>query len=212
MRALLLLFLLTGCSMPRVFQSKVPPPVEDTPQKIEAQREAADLIARKIESPAELIPVAQSLSHSLGSPLRNLVDVKSFDLPTASHQADSNLQQGIRDMQEQLRQVNLRLAKLQGKEIEGTGFSVLGPGMATVVVGLIVLGVACPPALTFLFFVLRRTKAVAGILVNKIEEAAKSPETAAAIATLKSNIGEAIHENPQKTTLLKDVITNLKTA
>ncbi len=195
-----------------LFQDKVPPPVIDTPQKLEAQRQAADLIARKIETPVELIPVAQSLSHSLGSPGKSLVDVKVFDLPKAARQADGDLQQGIKDMQEQLRQVNLRLAKLQGKEVEGTGFSVLGPGMATLVIGLIVLGVAFPPAFTVMLIIFRRMRAAAGIVVNKIEEASKDPELKGAMSTLKENIGEAINAHPQKTTALRDVITNLKTA
>lgn len=180
--------LLVGCTAARIFQDKVPAPVVKQEPQAEAERVAADLIAQKIETPIELKPVAASLSVSLGKPKRSLADVKSFDLPAASKRADGDLQAGIVQMQEQLRQLNLKLVKLQGKEIEGTGVSLLGPGMTTVVIGLIALGVIFPPAFTIMGIMYRRLKGTAAMIVEQVDETAKDPELKPAIAKLKSNL------------------------
>jgi hypothetical protein len=141
--------------------------------------------------------VARSLSESLGAPKKSLVDVKVFDLPKASAIADQDLRQGIVKIQEQLRQTNLRLAKLQGKEIEGTGLSVLGPGMATIVIGLIILGVVFPPAFTLMGIAYRRLKSTSSMIVEQIDEASKDPQAAPIVKQLKSNLNgkmDAIHK------------------
>lgn len=191
-RALVILFLLTGCSIPRLFQLHVPAPVTKADAQIEAERSAADLLARKIETPVELIPVAVSLSSSLGTPKKSLVDVKVFNLPTAAKTADGDLQTGIRDMQEQLRQVNLRLASLQGKPIEGTGISLLGPGMVTIIIALIALGVIFPPAFTFLFMAFRRLRSTTGKIVEGIESISETHEDNKAVSDLKSHLSAAM--------------------
>lgn len=190
--ALFLLFGCTACTPLHLFQSKVPEPVTPSADQIESQRSAADLIARKIQTPVELIPVAASLSASLGTPRKSLVDVKAFSLPTAATQANTDLQSGIRDMQDQLHSLNVKLTKLQGKDIEGTGFSILGPGMAMVVIGLIVLGVVFPPAFTLLFMAFKRLRSTTGKIVSAIDSVSDEHETSPAITTLKSTLSNVM--------------------
>lgn len=185
--SLVLLLLLSGCALSpmRLFQAKVPEPVLKAPVQLEAERASADLIARKLETPIELRPVAAKLSASLGAPM------KPFDLPTVAQSANaasSNLDKGMVDMQKQLTALNLQLATYQGKTIEGTGLSLLGPGMATIVIGLIVLGVVFPPAFTMMGFAYKRLKATASIVVDQLDQAAKAPETAAAVQAIKSKL------------------------
>jgi len=209
--SLILCFLLLGCTAPRFFQSKVPAPIVKTDDQFESERQGADLIAKTIETPVELKPVASSLSTSLGAPKKSLfVGGASFNMPVAAAHANSDLQSGILQMQHQLDVLNGKLTRLQGKDIEGTGFSILGPSTVVIIGGLIALGVFFPPAFTIIFFILRRTKAAAGIVVNEIEKAAQAPETKAAIAIVKNKILQTMQAAPQKTSDLKAVITNLK--
>lgn len=213
LRAVLVLALaalLGSCGVPVLFQKTVPPPVVKEERQLEAERGAADLIARKIETPIELKPVAVSLSASLGAPKKSLVDVKEFDLPKASAAATHDLQAGIVQMQKQLAQLNAKLTQLQGKDIEGTGFSLLGPGMGVVAIGVVVLAIACPPVMTLMFFAFRRLKAAAGIVVNEMEKAADAPQAKEAVIEIKRRIAASMQAHPQKTSLLKNVITDLK--
>lgn len=210
---ILVLFLLSGCfGMPRLFQKKVPAPLEKPPAQVENERRAADLIARAIESPVELIPVAQGLSSSLGKPVKPLHFETIKDLPKAASISTAELQLSLSAMQKQLDQLNRNLTKYQGMEIEGTGFSLAGPGMVTIAIILIVLAVACPPALTLMAFAYQRMKAAASIVVTEIENASQAPETKAAVAEIKQKIQTAMVKHPTQTTALKQVVTNLKTA
>lgn len=182
--ALGLLLLCTGCSGFRVLQSKVPAPLLKAPEQVEAERAAADLIAREIQAPVELKPVAGKLSFSLGAPL------KPFTMPTIAQNANAanaGLDKALVGMQLRLDVLNRRLADLQGKAIEGTGFSLLGPGMGLVVIGLIVLGVLFPPAFTILFFIFKRLRAAAQTVVSTLDEQ-QDPEVVAALATVKSQL------------------------
>jgi hypothetical protein len=79
------------------------------------------------------------------------------------------------------------------------------------ILGLIALGVLCPPALTIMFFIFRRMKAAAGIIVNEMEAAAKAPETQEAVSKIKAKVAERMQKHSQPTTALKAVITDLKT-
>ena len=194
--SILLALLLSGCSS-RIFQSKVPAPVVKAEVQIEAERSAADLIARKIETPIELKPVAISLSTSLGAPKQSLVDVKAFSLPVAAKHADADLQDGIKTMQKQLAELNIKLTKLQGKEIEGTGFSILGPGVSMLVIGLIVLGVVFPPAFTLMMIAYRRLKQTASMVVEQIDEASKDPAAAVAVKEIKTKLN-GLMDTPHK--------------
>ena len=203
---ILLLSLVSGGCVPfRIFQSKVPAPIIKSEKQVEAERSAADLIARKIEAPPELKPVAVSLSASLGAPKTSLVDVKAFELPKAATKANDELIVGIRQMQTQLDQLNTKLVKLQGKEVEGTGFSVLGPGISAIVIGLIVLGVVFPPAFTLMGIAYRRTKAAASHIVEEIDAATHDPETKDAVKKIKQKL------NARMDTTDKKVIHTLQT-
>ena len=212
--SVMLSILLVSCSLSplRVFQAKVPPPIVKPPEQVEKERRAADLLARKIETPKELIPVAGALSESLGKPEKPIVADTPAQLIKAADTSTEELRASLVLMQHQLADLNKKLMTYQGKEIEGTGLSLLGPGMTVVVIGLIALAVLCPPALTLMIFAFKRLKAAAGIVVNEVEAASKDPTTQAAVAQIKENISEAMVAHPGKTTLLKDVITNLKTA
>jgi hypothetical protein len=181
--------LMAGCQMPqwRVGQKSVPAPVQDSPAKVEAERAAADLIARKIETPAELKPVASQLSSSLGAPSKPITEP---DIAKASEQASDDLRAEIAALQRQVEKQNKFLAKYAGKEIEGTGFNVFGPSMGLIVIGLIALGVACPPLMTLMFFVLRRMKATAGHLVAGVESFSKEEPEAA--EKLKAGLSKAM--------------------
>lgn len=200
MRSLLcfLLLALCGCSTFRVFQSKVPIPVEKREPQLEAERSAADLIARRIETPVELIPVANSLSRSLGAPKLSLADMPKLTPIAAANIANADLRKGILDLQDQLRTTNTKLAALQGKEIEGTGFSLLGPGVGTIVIGLIVLGVIFPPAFTIMGIMYRRLKQTTGMIVEQIDSASKAPETQEAVAALKTELAKKMDLSHKK--------------
>jgi hypothetical protein len=204
--------LLVGCSLAplRVFQAKVPDPIVKTEGQQEADRRAADLLARKLETPVALKPVAVGLSASLGAPKKSLQADTPAELERAADQSLLELRAGMLKLQQQIESQNKFLAKYAGKEIEGTGLSLLGPGMTALVIGLIVLAVACPPVMTLMFFAFRRLKAAASIVVNEVEAAAQSPETKQAVEAIKGRINTAMQSHPQRTTLLKSTITDLK--
>lgn len=211
--ALLVSVAFYGCGLPsRIFTAKVPPPVQKLPAQVEGERRAADLLAHGIQKPESLKPVAQGLSDSLGKPEKPLPSATPEQVDTSAAQSLEALNAGMLKLQKQLDAQNKFLAKYAGKEIEGTGFSLLGPGMVTLVIILIVVAVACPPALTLMFFAFKRLKAAAGIVVNQMEEAGKSPEAAEAVAGIKAKIAQEMKQHPQPTELLKGVITKLKTA
>lgn len=186
---------LAGCAFSpvRLFQDKVPAPLAKAAVQVEAERAGADLIARKIETPRELIPVAQKLSTSLGAP------AKLFDMPVASAAVAASvaLDKGSADMSRKLDMLNAKLAGLQGKEIEGTGLSLLGPGMAAVVIGLIALGVVFPPAFTFLLFAFKRLRAASKTIVQTIDEQ-EDPEVVAALTKVKGQLAEKMDLSHKK--------------
>lgn len=196
----------------RVFKATVPPPAEKTPQQIEAERQAADLLAKGVREPKSLKPVADKLSNSLGKPKEPLVQDSPTpeQVDTAAADAIAALNAGMAKMQKQLDAQNKFLAKYAGKEIEGTGLSLFGPGMTALIIALVVLAVACPPALTLMAFAYRRLKAAASIVVTEVEAASHEPEAQKAVASIKSKIAERMQRHPQKTTLLKSIVTNLK--
>ena len=193
-----------GCTAPRAFQTKVPAPVVKPAKQVEAERSAADLIARKIETPVELIPVAVSLSNSLGAPEKSLTEVKDFSLAKASSVANADLHASLLQMQRQLETLNHKLTALQGKEIEGTGLSLLGPGTATIVVALIALGILFPPLFTILGFMYRRLRQTTSLIVQQVDSAASDPETQAAVAKMKDSLAKTMD------TVHKRVVSNLQ--
>lgn len=206
------LLALSACSLSaiRLFKAKVPPPVAKPQAQVETERQSADFIAKHIETPPSLRPVAQGLSQSLGAPENPIVATTPAQVDAAAAKAVSDMQTQLVTMQNLLTAQNKFLAKYAGKDIDGTGFSLLGPGMTVIIIALIALAVLCPPALTLMIFAFGRLKAAAGIVVNEVEKAATAPETQAAVATIKAKIGSAMASHPKTTTLLQDVVTNLK--
>lgn len=198
----------SGCNTSafRVFEKEVPKPITKPDKQIEAERRSADLLARFFQEPKVLRPVALSLSESLGAPKEPIPAATIEDLPKAADTSINELKASVVAMQRQLEQLNKTLATYQGKTIEGTGFSLLGPGMAAIVIGLIVLGVVFPPAFTLMLFAYRRLKATAGIIVEQVEEASKSPEAKKAVDEIKTAISRKMDRQH------KNVVLNLKKA
>ena len=217
-RAFFLLVLILGvgpsCSLMqyRVGQKTIPSPVLKGLEQTEFERQAADLLAKALKEPKSLKPVAEGLSDSLGKPKEPLVssNPEPEAVDNAALEAIKNLEKGMSKMQKQLDAQNRFLTKYAGTKLEGTGYDLMGPGMVTLVLALIALGVLCPPALTIMFFIYRRVKAAAGIVVNEMEEAAKAPETQEAVKKVKAKIAEKMQKHSQPTTALKAVITDLK--
>lgn len=182
---------LAGCQLPqwRVFQAKVPEPVKKNEVQVETDRRAADLIARKIEKPVELKPVAVGLSESLGKPERMI------EGPKAAETSVEELRFSVVKTQEMVKKQNELLTKFAGREIEGTGLNLFGPGMGVVVIGLVVLGVMCPPAATAIFFLLRRTGSALKQTVASIEQFSKEePVAAERLKDLQSKAMDKAHK------------------
>lgn len=195
----------------RIGQKAVPAPVAKSPQQIEAERQAAEYLTHVDMDPPEAEQVADGLSESLGKPGKPLPTANKQEIKDSAAEALKALNVGMTKMQKQIDAQNKFLSKYAGTKLEGTGFDLMGPGMIAIVIGLIALGVLCPPALTVMFFILRRVKAAAGIVVSEVENASKEPELQAAVSKIKNNVATAMQKHKQPTTALKSVITNLKT-
>lgn len=177
--------LLGGClSTPqwRVAQAKVPEPIVKTTKQTEAERQGAVYLAKTLrevdafiqqyhpntpiaKKTQEATQVADLLSASLGQPR-----VPLKDTPQAGADTIAALQAGLRDAQRQLEVLNGRLAKYQGKEIEGTGVNLFAPVSGLGFVGLIAACIFIPGFLAFLLLVVRRLYATIRFLVAKIQE------------------------------------------
>jgi len=148
---MVVLLALSGCNTPqwRVFQSKVPAPLVKSEVQVEAERAGADLVARTVTAPPEIIPVAQKLSESLGAPEYPIIQVNAAK---ASKEALNGLQSGIIRAQESRVELNEQLAKFDGKKIEGTGVNVFGFAVSLPVLGLIALAIFCPGVFGWLWW------------------------------------------------------------
>lgn len=159
----------SGCTLPqwRVFQAKVPAPLAKPLDQTEFERRAAELLARRIEKPEALKPVAQQLSASLGAPAKPITEP---DVEKASALSVDELQRGMAKMQAQLALLNRRLATYQGKEIEGTGFNLAGPTGLLSIAGIVALCIFVPGFLTFVLFVIRRLRGTIQQMAQAVEE------------------------------------------
>jgi hypothetical protein len=157
--------LLGACSVPqmRVFQQEVPKPTEKSQQQIEAERSAADLLARKVTEPAEMIPVAQKLSDSLGVPTH---PIAYEDLNKARGDALDRLLKGMIKEQNDALELNRKLDKYDGKKIEGTGFNMFGVAVSGPILIIIALCIFFPGTITVIFWILRRVR---GTLVSTVQ-------------------------------------------
>jgi len=141
--------LLQACSSTqwRGFQSKVPAPLVKPATQVEAERASADLVARAVTAPPEIIPVAQKLSESLGAPDNPITQANPAK---AAKQATTSLTMGIVEAQKLRDDLNDKLAKFYGKKIEGTGVNLFGFAVSLPVLGLIALAIFCPGVLLWL--------------------------------------------------------------
>jgi hypothetical protein len=171
-----------------VGEKKIPPPLVDKPKLIEGRRKAAQIIAERIETPAELKPLALALSTSLGTPEKPAETIqqaqKALTKGEAEKTKDENAQQKFH-------------TEFQGKTVENTGFDLfpLGGGVGLVaLVALVALGIFCPGFLTAAFFVIKRLRATLGTIVNSIEshEQTAPAEMAALKAKIQSNMVDPI--------------------
>lgn len=172
----------------RVGQAEVPRPVEKPAVQVEAERQAADLIAKRIEEPVALKPVAANLSASLGAPEHPIpAETKTED---AAKESLEDLQAGMAKLQAAVVAQNRILARYAGKEIEGTGINLFGPGVTAVVLGLIVLAVVFPPLATILFFMLRRVGGAMSATVAGVEDFIQARQDDDAVKELKAALSK----------------------
>ena len=149
--------MLSGCAVPqwRVFQKSVPAPVGKSEAQVESERQAADLIAKTVEEPVQLRPVAQTLSESLGKPLKPL---DHTNIPTASNRAVSGLESGILEVQRERAKQDEFLARYEGLQIENTGVNLFGGSVVLSMVAVVALCVLVPGFGTLVLFLIRRLR------------------------------------------------------
>src|SRR5512136_2635441 len=158
--------LVSGCHAPqwRVFQSKVPEPLQKPAIQSEAERQSADWLAKTVSAPPEAVPVAQKLAASLGEPERPIIAKTPANGRDDALEALAN---GVRTQQAELSKLNAKLSKYDGSKIEGTGFNMFGVGVSLPVVGLIAFLILCPSvSIPFLVSTLKRVR---GALVSTVE-------------------------------------------
>lgn len=162
MRKLLTVCLLTlmvmGCSTVRDWrtgQETVPVHQPITAQQREVERQAADYLARSVESPEEAKPVAEGLSGLMGKPVDELNDT---DLLVKGLRAELSASRKRIDALEGWMRDN------EGKTIEGTGWQPFGwlPGtswlwIAGIIAFVAIGGLSIVGPLFSAMFKLRRT-------------------------------------------------------
>lgn len=158
--------LLSGCTslLPKwtIFQKEVPAPIVKPVKQIEAERQTADYIARVVEKPPELKPLAVSLSESLGHPEKPLVGAID-DVETRMVKAWEKV---LLQDQQQRESLDSLLAKYGGKKIEGTGYNVFGFTMSGAVIILVILVILFPPIGIILWSVFKR---LSGALASTVK-------------------------------------------
>lgn len=181
---------LAGCQLPqwRVFQTKVPEPIVKGPRAVEVERQAADLLAKRIEKPVELIPVAQRLSASLGLPEKPL----EGDTANLAPDTVKALEKELLRSQGELAALNKLLEKNEGKEVEGTGINIFGASFSLGVVAIVVLCIMFPPIGLVLWTIFKRLSG--------------------ALTTTAKGISNYISENPEAGEKLKGYLAKTQDA
>ena len=157
------LLLFSSCGTYRVFQDKVPEPIKKNIYHLENEKQGAYYLA--VNSTNENQLVADALSRSLGIP--KFVENDSEILA-------ENLFQEASSYENSLNELNTKLDKLQGKEIEDTGLNVMPWFSSLGIIVIVLLLVFFPSLITVLFFVLKRTRSALGNIVNGIKEFTES--------------------------------------
>lgn len=195
--ALVAFAMLAACSaLPewRVWQKKVPTDAKPPAQE-EAERRGAKLISIRsaavepdpVKQLAEIHEVAAPLSASLGEPLKP-VEVEDHAAIVAE------LRRGILAQQKRADDWRAFALKYSGKEIEGTGFDLAGPGALAAIAAVLALLVFVPGAFTAALFVYKRLRATIQTMAQAIEETdAVNPELGAKIKKRVADIGDKSH-------------------
>lgn len=182
---------------PRVFQKEVPEPERVTPEQREAWAQGAawlesslthpDYVSASgtiaedeeserrtgVEHPEEALTVAKSLSNSIGAPK---------DPEVNPWKIVASLQDQLAEEKERNEKLMDFLDKYQGKDIEGTGFSIYGLTTMGSIILIILLGVFCPGVLFVALKVIwSLRKTVQGIASGVESMADVSPEVVAKI-------------------------------
>lgn len=167
----------TGCQLSqwRVFQSKVPEPLQKPAVQVEAERQSADWLAKTVSAPPEAVPVAQKLAASLGEP-EHPIAAKTPQI--GSNEALTQLTIGIVEAQRLRDDLNEKLAKYEGKKIEGTGFNVFGLSMSLPVLGVIAALIFFPGvAIPLLASTLKRVRGTLAAVVQGVQDYKDGKET-----------------------------------
>ena len=185
MRAFLVICLLlsSSCSL-RVFQDKVPQPIEKTNKHKEAEKEATYYLANNIQTPLKAKELAKVLSYSIGVP---------SNTDNTNIQIKNKLTSSIAELNKDRLELNKSLKKNAGLEIEGTGFDMMPYMSVTSIVLIIALCVFCPALISVAFFIIKRLRGALKAMVSAIEDYKKyEPEKAQKLKqALATNLDQA---------------------
>ena len=154
-----ILLLLGSCTSMRVFQEKVPEPIQKTDSHINEEKRGAYYLA--INTTHENKVVADALSRSLGTP--TTIKENPNEIAETLFAETSAYENGMDAL-------NTKLENYQGKEIEGTGWNIMPLFSGVGIILIVVLLVLFPSLITLLFFVLKRTRGALGNIVTGIKE------------------------------------------
>lgn len=170
----------------RVGQQAVPKPLVKGAQQQEAERRAAKVIAQRIEAPEPLKPVAAHLSQSLGEPAKDAATIEA---------ADAQLVIGIRGQQTDLAKLNVALATLDGKKIEGTGVNLFGWAGGLGGVLIIAACIACPSLIGVFWWFMKRSAGALRTVVHGVENFQEAhPDEALALKGELSKVMDESHK------------------
>jgi hypothetical protein len=171
----------------RLFQDKVPQPIEKTNKHKEAEKEATYYLANNIQSPLEAKEIAGILSYSLGVP---------SNTDNTNIQIKNKLTSSISELNKDRIELNKNLKKNAGLEIEGTGFDMMPYMSVTSIVLIIALCVFCPAIISVAFFIIKRLRGALKAMVSAVEDYKKDePENAQKLKqVLATNLDQA-HKN-----------------
>ena len=187
-----------GCSLlpdVRVFQKTIPTDTGKPAKQTEAERMGAKYIAMRSAEPepnaaaqiAAIHSVAVPLSNSLGEPVKP-VSVAAI-APVIN-----DLSAGLLAEQKKAEAWRAFGLKYGGKQIEGTGIDLAGPGAFLGVAGLVALFVFVPGALSIALVVIRRLRGTIQTMAQAVEEhAAENPEEGKAIKARVNAAADRIH-------------------
>lgn len=187
--------LFSGCQslMPqwRLFQKKVPAPIVKPAAQVELERQAAEYIARNVEKPVELKPIAVGLSKSLGVPEK---PITALPVEAGPDFYDAWMKV-LKHEQEQRDELNAMLAKQEGKKIEGTGVNIFGFSVGFAGLALIALLVAFPPLATVLWAIFTRVSGTLSTTAKGIAEFAKeNPDAGKKLKEKLAQTQDAVHK------------------